>query len=99
MIQVCWQDENGNPLLIYDGPDVDERLPSHATPGSRCLRFIDLYGDTTFNSEQVRVLAEELSELGLSRIDSEVVAQAQALFYFIKKMPHTTHRYLKFIGD
>ena len=59
-IDVEWQGENGEPILRYVGPPIDGRLGEAAPENSRCLRFLDAYGDTTFNSHQVPVLEREL---------------------------------------
>jgi hypothetical protein len=53
-IDVEWQDERGERVARYDGPPIDGRLPEHAPPESSCLRFIDPYGDTTFNAKSSR---------------------------------------------
>jgi hypothetical protein len=95
-IDVEWQDENGNALSRYDGPLIDGRLSERARAGSCCLRFIDPYGDTTFNAEQVAVLEEELASLAS---DGEVAEQARSLLSFLRRFRDCTHRYLKFIGD
>ena len=69
---------------------------SLARAGSCCLRFIDPYGDTTFNAAQVAVLEAELATLVS---DGEVAEQARSLLAFVRLFPDRTHRYLKFIGD
>src|SRR4051812_8468917 len=95
-IDVEWQDENGETLSRYDGPIIDGLLPEHAPAGSCCLRFIDPYGDTTFNGLQVAVLEEELASLVN---DGQFAERARSLLAFIRLFPDRTHRYLKFIGD
>ena len=95
-IDVEWQDENGEQLSRYDGPLIDGRLPERAPAGSLCLRFVDPYGDTTFNAAQVAVLEEELA---LVADNDEVGEQAKSLLAFVKRHPDRVHRYLKFIGD
>jgi len=95
-IEVEWQDENGERLSRYDGPLIDGRLPERAPAVSSCLRFIDPYGDTTFNAAQVAALEEELA---LVAGNDEVGEQAKSLLAFVKRYPDRLHRYLKFIGD
>jgi hypothetical protein len=97
-IDVEWQDEQGNWLARYDGPAIDRRLAGAATEPSGCLRFIDPYGDTTFNAAQVAVLEHELASL-LASIDGATREQAAALLSFVRRLDDRTHRYLKFIGD
>src|SRR6187200_68234 len=96
-IDVEWQDERGRPLARYAGPPLDERLLQQAPGDSACLRFIDPYGDTTFNSMQVAVLEKELS--ALSATAGEAAEQARSLLQFVKQFEKRLHSYLKFIGD
>jgi hypothetical protein len=99
-IDVEWQDERGERVARYDGPPIDGRLPEHAPPESSCLRFIDPYGDTTFNATQITALEEELASIKSGDGDDGGVArQAESLLAFIRRFDDRTHRYLKFIGD
>ena len=97
-IDVQWQDERGVCISRYDGPPIEGRLPARAASDSACLRFIDPYGDTTFNLSQIEVLERELESLQLGD-DAELAQQRDALLAFIQRMPDRLHRYLKFIGD
>jgi hypothetical protein len=96
-IDVEWQDENGRQLAVYTGPPLDERLSGQAPEGSACLRFIDPYGDTTFNDAQVAALEEELKSV--CETTGEAAAQARSLLEFVAQFRDRLHRYLKFIGD
>jgi hypothetical protein len=95
-IDVEWQDERGEQIARYDGPAIDGRLPERAPSTSACLRFIDPYGDTTFNDAQVAVLEQELAAIDGS---DDVAGQARSLLSFVRRVQDRTHRYLKFIGD
>ena len=95
-IDVEWQDERGDRLTRYEGPPIDARLPDSASSASVCLRFIDPYGDTTFNHTQI---AELEKELALIRGAEDVAQQARSLLSFVRQVQDRTHRYLKFIGD
>lgn len=95
-IDVEWQDERGETLERYEGLSIDARLSERSSQGSRCLRFIDPYGDTTFNAAQIAVLEEELASVAG---DDEVGEQAKSLLVFVKQYSDRLHRYLKFIGD
>jgi hypothetical protein len=95
-IDVEWQDERGERLARYEGPPIDGRLSEHAPKDSACLRFIDPYGDTTFNHAQVAILEQELGSL-VARTD--LAEQARSLLAFVRQVKDRTHRYLKFIGD
>ena len=96
-IDVEWQEECGNRLARYDGAPIDSRLPEHAPEGSACLRFIDPYGDTTFNSLRIVALEAELSELLKRKNDAS--EQAAALLAFLQARTDRTHCFLRFIGD
>ncbi len=95
-IDVEWRDERGETLERYEGPPIDFRLPERSSESSRCLRFIDPYGDTTFNAAQVAVSEEELTSIASDR---EVGEQANSLLTFVKRHSDRLHKYLKFIGD
>ena len=96
-IDVVWQDEGGKELARYNGPSIDSSLPAAAGDASPCLRFVDPYGDTTFNAAQVDVLANELQ--AVAKADGPACDQARSLLVFIECIPDRLHRYLKFIGD
>ena len=95
-IDVEWQDERGKQIARYNGPPVDGRLPECAPSSSVCLRFINPYGDTTFNEAQVAVLEQELAAIDAP---DEIAGQARSLLAFVREVQDRMHRYLKFIGD
>jgi hypothetical protein len=97
VIDVEWQDERGACLARYSGIAIDSRLAERAPPDSVCLRFVDAYGDTTFNPSQVARLEHELESLATGVDD--VAEQARSLLSFVRQIQERTHRYLKFIGD
>ena len=64
-----------------------------------CLRFVDPYGDTVFNTVQSSFLLEDLgllkSELG-PPADHELIGRMEALVEVSRSEPH---QYVRFIGD
>lgn len=86
----CWR--------VTRGPRLDVRLVEHAPTASCCLRFIDPWGDTTFNQQQIEVLFEELQPLA-EVATPDVRMQAEALVRFISRARGVVHTYVKFIGD
>jgi hypothetical protein len=88
-IKVEWQDERGKTLARYGGPSLTADVIWKAAPSTVCLRFIDPYGDATFNQLQMGQLLDELKELGA---DPELIA-------FVDLAIGQVHTYLKFIGD
>ncbi len=65
---------------------------------ARCLRFVDPYGDTVFNSLQVPVLVQELTAI-LPRLGPSDRDAVQSLLAFVAEQPDWIHRYLVFVGD
>src|SRR3954449_7993924 len=98
-IDVEWQNERGVRLLRYSGAPLDSRLAEAAPESSCCLRFLDPYGDATFNAAQVRVLERELEVVATTGTEPEVVKQARELLKFVREIQDRTHIYLRFIGD
>jgi hypothetical protein len=68
-------------------------------PGTCCLRFIDAYGDTTFNQAQLLVLIEELRGLRDRVAESEGVEVVDGLLSVLQSAVNQVHVYVKFIGD
>ena len=95
-INVEWQDEDGTTLAEYGGPFLTADLVDQCPRSSRCLWFIDPYGDTTFNQFQREVLIDELAEFIGSH--DQLKARLQPLLEFVTRAKRT-HTYLKFIGD
>lgn len=95
------ENENGDCLeeLLDPKNMVEKLLPRYDDRTSSCLRFIDPYGDTTFNRVQMSVLAEEL----IKAIDNCSVPEAKehgkSLLEMVKKVSEEVHLYLKFYGD
>jgi hypothetical protein len=98
-ISVEWQDEDGHVLARYEGPDLHASLFDHAEQDQVCLRFIDPYGDTTFNQLQVPVLLAELESLGADRELGDHLDVIRALLTFLEQARDETHTYVKFVGD
>ena len=102
-ININWEDENGKCLESWPGftgkwdwyfmdyPQIDT---------TRCLGFIDHYGDTTFNQHQIPVLIEELKAYGETfKEDIGASDSLKSLVNFIQKAQGQIHTYIKFVGD
>ncbi len=103
---ISWEDENGKKIeeftqqnfgLIFEMISLlDEKAALQET---KCLRFIDAWGDTTFNQYQIPVLIDELkSSLSLFR-DEEKRTEFEKIIEFIQKAKGETLTYIKFWGD
>jgi hypothetical protein len=97
-IDVEWQDEDGETLARYDGPLVTVTLVERADPTSCCLRFIDPWGNTIFNQQQLPVLVHELEAIESRTPDGQREA-IHALLAFLRPACDQVHTYIKFIGD
>jgi hypothetical protein len=82
-----WWHERSTELLVQ---------PDSATT---CLRFIDPYGDTTFNQYQLPVLIEEIEVLTRRAPDAEARTVLADLLAFLERARGRVHTYVKFIGD
>jgi hypothetical protein len=75
-------------------------LAASPLPHSACLRFIDPYGDTIFNSLQLPVLLEELEIVWQANSAPELRSHIALLISLVSqalaKGPHT---FVNFRGD
>jgi hypothetical protein len=97
-IDVEWQDERGETLARYDGPLFTRALVERAPPASVCLRFIDPYGNTVFNQQQLPVLVQELETLKSGTRNGQLKV-IEALLAFLRPVCDHVHTYVKLIGD
>jgi hypothetical protein len=72
---------------------------SQATSGTCCLRFIDPYGDATFNQLQLPVLLDELAAYCTALPDGELAAVGTELVAFLQQAVDQVHVYVRFVGD
>jgi len=85
-------DDVGDPHNI-----LHRLLPSVDDSSFQCLRFIDWYGDTTFNALQISTFITELERIA----QNAKTYDEKILLTRIKDLAEkvSTHTYLKFIGD
>lgn len=101
MIDIFLEDENGIQLdEVADAEDLLGRLlPAPDDESFACLRFVDPYGDTTFNRRQSEILIRELQRIRTKAIASgewELLDQIEKLAQRCQSGPHL---YIKFCGD
>ena len=102
-----WEDEDGNLIEAFAGSfnasgDIQSLAQSPVTLtqlDTRCLQFIDPYGDTTFNQLQIPKLIEELEALSLNCQTDEKRRELEAVIEFVRKAKGEPHTYIKFYGD
>ena len=102
-----WEEEGGELIEAYPNGLrlVFEMMPQDFADGelkgTACLRFIDPYGDTTFNQWQIPVLLSELESLLKTDYCQrhERLREFEGLISFIEKARDQVHTYIKFYGD
>ena len=92
--------EKGNVYeTIHDNEILSEILPDYNDKSSYCLRFVDLYGDTTFNNLQMNELIHELEAIRETADSNEKRELIEQLLRLSSKCKEQVHLYLKFYGD
>jgi hypothetical protein len=89
------QDAIGDPW--WHPTSTDLLIGEH--PDTCCLRFIDAYGDTTFNQAQIPVLIAEIQSLSAHAVNTEVQAVLGDLLAFLSRARDQPHVYVRFLGD
>ncbi|GLI37285.1 hypothetical protein KI811_18400 [Geobacter hydrogenophilus] len=95
------EDENGQCIEELGDPKelVVVLLPRYDDNTSNCMRFIDPYGDTTFNKPQMQILINELKQSIEKASNLEAKEHGKKLLEMAKKVSEDVHLYLKFYGD
>ena len=95
------ENEKGVCLQELSDPEdlVADLLPKYDDESSICLRFIDLYGDTTFNELQMPILIKELIKAIDKTSNNDAKEHGKKLLDMAKKVSEEGHLYLKFYGD
>ena len=98
---VYWLDENGHKLSTFSDTfnHWDYIKAESEYDGTCCLRFIDEYGDTTFNTLQIPTLLGELESLLPKSKNEAAKAKLELLLEFIRQADGKIHTYIKFFGD
>ena len=96
------QDERGRPeadAVIDEDNLLHELLPPLEDESYQCLRFIDWYGDTTFNHLQMPTLIEEIDRLRGATSSPEGRDLLDQIRRLATHCHEGLHLYLKFIGN
>src|SRR5437867_83057 len=100
-IDLRWEDETGNEPAAVVSPPASKfalLIPPATASDYPCLRYIDHYGDTTFNQLQIPQLSDDLSRL-LPRCPDEKTRQhLEAILALVRKANGEVHTYIKFYG-
>ncbi len=100
-IDLRWEDENGKQIAEVTDPQmcISRFLLNTNLVGTTCLRFIDPYGDTTFNQLQIPILIDELRAAVKNLEDSAVRDHLCRVIELAGKSRESIHTCLKFYGD
>ena len=100
-IDLQWEDERGNMLerILDDQGLTAQILAAANVAGSVCLRFVDPYGDTVFNQQQISVFLEELRAVPAEKLSPAARSHRDKVAALAMKAQGKVHTYLKFYGD
>ena len=102
-IDVAWVTESGEPKQeVFDPRQCLARLVTTRWPElghTKCLRFVDPWGDATFNQGQVPFLLEELRAELFEVREPEAKAHLEKVIRLVERAIDRTHTYIKFTGD
>ena len=99
MIGIHIQDEHGVVEAELEDDEIVHLLIRRAAPETKCLQFIDPYGDTIFNRHQAAILADEIAALVSDLPDAAAQERARRLSVFARRVAESIHTYIKFIGE
>jgi hypothetical protein len=98
-IDIEWQDERGQRLRRYEGPDLTMSALDIVEESGTCVRFIDPHGVTIFNQLQLPVLMAELETAALEAQDPGHLAVLRTVLEFLEQGRGERHTYVRFFGD
>ena len=100
-IDVRWENEDGKLIEEILDPEmcISHLLLRMDLTGTTCLRFVDPYGDTTFNQRQIPTLIEELKSALPKVSEHRVKDHLRRVIELAEKCRGEIHTYLKFYGD
>ena len=100
-IDLQWEGERGNVLEHISDEQglVAQILAAAEEEGSVCLRFVDPYGDTVFNQQQIRVFLEEVRAVPAEHLSADAKSHLEKITELAARAQTKVHTYLKFYGD
>jgi hypothetical protein len=100
-VDLRWENENGSRIDEIPDPQmyISHLVLQTDLTGTTCLRFIDPYGDTTFNRLQIPTLIEELKAVLHNVPDNGMRDHLRRVIELAEKSRDEIHTYLKFYGD
>ena len=100
-INIAIVTETGHEIELLPDPNnlTKALLLNSPDAGSPCLRFVDPYGDTIFNSLQIPLLIGELEETFSRLSNEEAKVHAANIVALARRAMQDVHKFVKFIGD
>jgi hypothetical protein len=101
-IDVELQNETGDMIQHVSDPQGDIVTivqTMHGDEASKCLRFVDPFGNTIFNTWQMPTLIGELQEAMRRAPDHDAKNAGRKILNLANQAARSLHVYLKFIGD
>jgi len=100
-LAIVLQDERGTRIDGVEDPRniLHRLLPSADDPKSRCLRYVDWYGDTVFNRWQIVDVLDELRLLVEKAQGDDEKSLLDRIIDLAERCKHEPHLYVKFCGD
>lgn len=100
-LDIYLQDEDGEELDHVGDPAniLHKLLPYDDNGPTKCLQFIDWYGDTIFNRIQMPHLIEEFTVLLKRVAGTEEKTLLARIIEMAQRCRDDVHLYLKFYGD
>jgi hypothetical protein len=102
-IDASWINESGEPKQqVFDPRQCLTGLATsrwHKLTDTKCLQFIDPWGDATFNQSQIPRLLEELRSELREWNEPEVKSHLEKVVLLVERAVERTHTYIKFTGN
>jgi len=101
-IEVLLEDERGNAVsvAVFDAAGIIARsIPDLADVRCSCVRFINPYGDTVFNTLQAPVLLAEWDRLRAAFEAEGAAGLWENVRELVARCADDPHLYVRFIGD
>ena len=93
--------EAGETLERVEDPDglVNGLIPSMSEHSFQCWRFIDEYGDSVFNRQQMPQFLSELDVIRERTNDARALRVLEIIAALARRCRDEVHLYVKFRGD
>ncbi len=102
-IDTSWNTESGEPKQqVFDPRQCLTALATtrwHKLDNTKCLQFVDPWGDAVFNQAQIPHLLEELRAETREPNEPEVKVHLEKVLRLVERAVDQMHTYLKFNGD